>query len=143
MDEQVTGRVLVDGTAAGRVLATETPLSLWGGLDVEHVTIIDRRHPLHGQSLVDRVLVLPAGRGSSSASAMLLEAIVRGTAPLALLLGGVDEVMTMGVVVAEELFGASIPVLALHDGGFARALRASAAAIEPGGSVTLSLGLCV
>ncbi|MDT8307157.1 MAG: DUF126 domain-containing protein, partial [Anaerolineae bacterium] len=69
------GRALVDGEAEGEALVLSEPLSLWGGLDPETGEIIDRRHPASGEVVTGRVLVLPAGRGSSSASSILLEAV--------------------------------------------------------------------
>ncbi len=131
------GRVLVDGAAAGPVLATDTPLSLWGGLDVQTGTIIDRHHPLAGEVITDRILVLPAGRGSSAASTMLLEGIVNGKGPAALLLGGVDEVLAIGAIVAAELFARPIPVLELDELTFAAASEAACARIATGGHISL------
>ncbi|MDQ6815865.1 MAG: DUF126 domain-containing protein [Actinomycetota bacterium] len=131
------GRVLVDGAAAGSVLATDTTLSLWGGLDAQTGTIIDRHHPLAGEVITGRILVLPAGRGSSAASAMLLEGIVSDKGPAALLLAGVDEVLAIGAIVAAELFSKPIPVLELDAQTFAAASEAAYARIETGGRISL------
>jgi predicted aconitase with swiveling domain len=137
---RLTARVLIAGCAGGEVLASDTPLSLWGGLDVETGRIIDCHHPLEGQLIRDRVLVLPGGRGSSAASAMLLEALVAGTGPKALLLGGRDEVLTIGAVVAEALFGIAIPVVELDPETFAAALGAHRASIESDGQIRFDFG---
>jgi len=131
----VRGRVVVRGGAAGTVLATDTRLSLWGGLDVERAMIIDRHHPLVGEVITGRILVLPGGRGSSSSSAMLLETIVSGNGPAALLLGDRDDVLTIGAVVAEELFERTMPVLELDAEAFAAALAARTARIEESGRI--------
>ena len=53
--ELISGELLVPGQASGRVLATDEPLSLWGGLDPESGEVIDRRHPLSGLILAGRV----------------------------------------------------------------------------------------
>ena len=47
----MTGRVILAGTAEGPVLATQEPLSFWGGVDPATGRVIDVHHPLHGQSL--------------------------------------------------------------------------------------------
>lgn len=104
-------RVLVPGEAAGAVLRLDEPLSLWGGLDPESGEIIDRRHPQSGAHVTGRVLVLPRGRGSSSASSVLLEAVRLGTAPAAIVLAELDPVLALGAAVARELYGRSIPVV--------------------------------
>jgi predicted aconitase with swiveling domain len=45
----MNGRVLVDGSADGPILATRTPLSLWGGLDVGgRITFDDDDHTTEG-----------------------------------------------------------------------------------------------
>ncbi len=75
------GQPLVDGEASGTALTTETPLSFWGGVDPHSGVIIDRRHPLNGQSIAGRIFVLPSGRGSCSASGVLLESIANEVAP--------------------------------------------------------------
>ncbi|MEZ5801729.1 MAG: DUF126 domain-containing protein [Nitratireductor sp.] len=48
--------------------------------------IIDRWHPQHGQSMRGKVLLMASGRGSSSGSAVLAEAIRLGTGPVAIVL---------------------------------------------------------
>lgn len=107
------GEPLVAGRAAGRALILGEPLSLWGGLDPETGEIVDRRHPQSGQSVSGRILVLPWGRGSSSSSSILLEAVRRGTAPLALLLQESDPILVLGAAVALELYRRAPPVLVL------------------------------
>ena len=77
------GRAMVPGAAQGDVLRLDEPLSFWGGLDPETGRIIDRHHPQLDESVVGRVLVMPSGRGSSSASSALCEAIRAGTGPFA------------------------------------------------------------
>ena len=68
-------RMLIAGEARGTVLALDEPLSFWGGFDAETGTVIDRAHPQVGASLAGRVVVMPFGRGSSSGSSVLAEAI--------------------------------------------------------------------
>lgn len=108
-------RTLVAGAAAGVVLVLEEPLSLWGGLDPATGRVIDVRHPQHGAIVTDRVLVMPGGRGSSSSSSALAEAIRAGTAPAAIVLGEPDPILALGAIVGRELFGARVPVVALDE----------------------------
>ena len=110
---ELRGRVLADGSATGRALVLVEPLSLWGGLDPATGELIDAHHPQRGAMLTDRVLILPAGRGSSSSSSVLAEAARAGTAPAAILLGEADLILAVGAAVAEELYGRRIPVLVL------------------------------
>jgi uncharacterized protein len=104
-------RVLVAGAARARGLVLDAPLSFWGGLDAETGRIIDRRHPQLGAAVTGRILVLPAGRGSSSSSSVLAEALFRRTGPAGILLRHADPIIVLGVIVADELYGAAIPVV--------------------------------
>jgi predicted aconitase with swiveling domain len=110
-------RTLVAGTAEGPALVLDEPLSLWGGLDPETGSIIDTRHPQRGANVAGRVLVMPAGRGSSSSSSVLAEAIRAGTGPAAIVLGEPDPILALGAIVARELFGTSIPVVVTAESG--------------------------
>jgi uncharacterized protein len=113
VDVNLLGRALTPGPAAGAALVLEAPLSLWGGLDAESGVIVDRRHPQDGQMVTGRVLVMPAGRGSSSASSVLAEAIRLGTAPAAFLLREPDAVLVIGALVGAELYGRSCTIVVL------------------------------
>jgi predicted aconitase with swiveling domain len=106
----VEARLLVPGFAHGEAAVLDEPLSLWGGMDPATGRVIDRRHPQLGRELAGKVLVMPSGRGSSSSSSILAEAIRAGTAPAAVLLQEPDPIIVLGAVVAEELYGRSIPV---------------------------------
>lgn len=108
-----SARALVAGEAEGEALVLSQPLSLWGGLDPQSGEIIDRRHLASGAVVTGRVLVLPAGRGSSSASSILLEAVRLGTAPAAIITAEPDPILALGATVARELYGHTPPVLVL------------------------------
>ena len=114
------GRVIVAGEGAGQALVSSEPLSFWGGYDFHTGEIIDRRHPLSGQNAAGRVLAVPFTRGSSTTTAVLLEAVRAGTAPAALLTTGPDSFFALASIVAEEMYGRAIPVVALAHEDFAR-----------------------
>lgn len=99
------------GSAEGPALVLDEPLSLWGGVDPATATIVDRLHPQHGVSLTGAVVFMPFGRGSSSASSILVEMVRLGTAPAAFVLRGPDEMLTIGSLVADELYGTVVPVV--------------------------------
>ena len=88
----------------------EEPLSFWGSLDPTTGRIIDRLHPQAGARLAGRVLMMPAGRGSSSGSATLAEAIRLDVGPAAILLLKRDAIVIVGALVAAELYGRLRPV---------------------------------
>lgn len=103
---------IVSGIAQGMILASDTPLSFWGGYDPATGEIIDRRHPLAGRNASGRILVLPSGRGSCSGSGVLLEAIRNGTAPAAIITSHIDPIIGLGAILGDEMYAAH-PVLVL------------------------------
>lgn len=86
-------------------------LSLWGGMDPATGELIDAHHPQRGTMLTGRIVVMPAGRGSSSSASVLAEAVRAGTAPAAIVLGEADLILAIGAAVAEELYGRHVPVV--------------------------------
>jgi predicted aconitase with swiveling domain len=104
-------RVLVPGTATGPAVVLEEPLSFWGGFDPATGLLVDPHHPQVGAELAGCVLVMPAGRGSSSSSSVLAEAVRAGTAPAAVVLGEPDPIVALGAIVAEELYGTAPPIV--------------------------------
>jgi predicted aconitase with swiveling domain len=119
------GRTLAPGEGEGHALVLEEPLSFWGGLDPATGRVIDVHHPQRGALVAGRVLMLPAGRGSSSSSYVLAEAIRAGTAPAAIVLLEPDRIVVLGAIVARELYGHHVPVVQL-DGSTYDRLVASA-----------------
>lgn len=113
----VAVKTLVGGRAEGEVVVLDEPLSFWGGYDPEIGRIIDRRHPQLGVSLVDVIVILPAGRGSSSSTSVLAEAIRLGTAPAGIVLTSPDAIIALGAMVAEELYGTTMPVVVMTESG--------------------------
>lgn len=112
------GRAVVSGCASGEVLYSETGLSFWGGVSPKSGIIVDRHHPLSGLSLHGKILAIPAGRGSCTGSQVILELLLNGNAPAAIVLCHTDEIIALGAIVAEELFNKKLPVLCLEESAF-------------------------
>lgn len=112
------GRSLVAGRAEGELLFAEMGLGFWGGVDPFTGEVIDRHHPLSGQNLAGRVLAIPSGRGSCTGSSVMMELLSGEHAPSALVLAEADEILTLGVLVAELLFQRSIAVLCIGHEAF-------------------------
>lgn len=115
VEHTIQGRVFVAGEAQGKILRLSEPLSLWGGLNPDTGEIIDRHHPEYGLSLTGQILVMPMGRGSSSASSVLLEAVRQKTAPAAMILAEMDGILVLGAVVAREIYDIALPILVVKD----------------------------
>jgi cis-L-3-hydroxyproline dehydratase len=86
------------------LLVSHVSLSFWGGIDPVTGIVVDTSHPLHGQCVTDTVLCLPSGRGSCTASQVLLELILNQKAPKAFCFRDVDGLACVGAIIAQEVF---------------------------------------
>ena len=116
-------RSILGGTASGPIIATTEALSFWGGIDPANGLIIDVHHPLHGTCVTGAILMMPSTRGSCTGSGVLLDLALTGRAPAALIFSEEEDVVTLGALIAAEMFQCSLPVLRLTDAAF-RALAA-------------------
>ena len=131
-------RALTPGRAAGRIALLSAPLSLWGGLDLASGAICDVNHPQHGVDLRGRIVAMKAARGSSSSSSALVEAIRRGNAPAAILLGAVDPILVIGSLVAADLYRVEVPIVLVPDADWGR-LEDGAQAVVVAGADAASI----
>ena len=113
------GRNLVTGRAGASVLLSDIPLSFMGGVDPATGDIIDTHHPLCGQNVSGKILAIPSGRGSCSGSGVLVELLLNGCSPAGLLFAHDETILTLGAIIAEELFQRSLPIVRLTHKDFA------------------------
>ena len=138
-DITLQGRVIIRGEARGRALVSHEPLSFWGGYDWKTGEIIDRRHRLSGSIAKDKILAVPFTRGSSTTTAVLLEAIRAGTAPAAIITTDTDFFFALASVVAEELYGTPLPLVALAENDFVQLQTDDEVHITQSGAVIVYL----
>lgn len=138
MDELILhGRAFIPGLARGEALVSREPLSFWGGYDWKTGEIIDRRHPLSGSIASGKILAIPFTRGSSTTTAVLLEAIRAGTAPCAIITTAADFFFALASVVAAELYNTPIPLVAIADADFSKLRTGGYISIENDGRVVV------
>jgi predicted aconitase with swiveling domain len=131
------GKVIIRGEARGKALVSNEPLSFWGGYDWKTGEIIDRRHVLSGSIAKDRILAVPFTRGSSTTTAVLLEAIRAGTAPAAIITTDTDFFFALASVVAEELYRSPLPLVALAESDFAKLQTGDELILKDSGEVII------
>jgi len=137
-DRVIAGRPIVEGDAEGEALVTQDALSFWGGYDFHTGEIIDKHHPLAGVRAAGRILAVPFSKGSSTTTAVLLEAVRAGTAPAAILTTGADSFFALASIVAGLMYGKSFPVIALEPDEFARLRSGDRLAVERDGTIRYS-----
>lgn len=131
------GKVIIPGEAQGEALVSREPLSFWGGYDWKTGEIIDRRHILSGAIAVGKIFAVPFTRGSSTTTAVLLEAIRAQTAPAAIITTDTDFFIALASVVADELYKSPLPLVALEEADFAKLKSGDTVRVALGGTVTI------
>ncbi len=132
----MANRTLVAGTAEGEVLVLDESLSFWGGLEPTTGEIIDRQHPQSGTILSGKVLLMRSGRGSSSGSSVLAEAIRLGTGPVAIIMLESDEIVTLGAIVADELYEVTVPVVVADPEVYERLSSGEVVSVAANGTIS-------
>lgn len=135
---KILGTPVISGAASGKLLISHEPLSFWGGYDAATGEIIDRRHSLSGHNAAGCVLALPGARGSSTGSQVLLEAIRAGTAPAALITTESDFFFALASVIADELYGKPLPMVAISEAEFAGLKTGDVITIEVDGLIRIA-----
>lgn len=115
----MTATRILPGTGEGPVLAMDQGISFWGGVDPEAASIIDEHHPAYRAELNGRVVMMPTSRGSCSGSGVILDMMLSGLAPAALIFSEAEDVATLGALIGAEMFGRSLPVLRVSPDDFA------------------------
>ena len=125
-------RTVLPGDAQGEIVSTTEPLSFWGGVDPGTGNVIDVHHPLRARSLTGCVLFMPTSRGSCTGSGVILDLILSGRGPAALVFSEAEDVLTLGALIAAEMFDKPTPVVRLDPDTFARVSSARMAKISDG-----------
>src|SRR5262249_61645114 len=109
----------------------------WGGAAFRPGACIEARHPLAGVRAAGRILAVPFSKGSSTTTAVLLEAVRAGTAPAAILTTGVDSFFALASIVADVMYGKAFPVVALEPEDFASLRTGDRIVVSPSGAIQL------
>ena len=133
----ITGKPVIAGSAKGVALVSAEPLSFWGGYDWKSGEITDRRHPLSGSNAKGKILAIPFTRGSSTTTAVLLEAIRAKTAPVAIITTATDFFFALASVVADELYTQPLPLVAVSKSDFAHLQTGDQIEIDERGIITV------
>ena len=105
------GRGLIAGTAAGELLSSKRAFTFAHGVDPRTGDVTDVHSELVGSSVRGKILVYPFGKGSTTGSSWFLEAVRLGNGPVAIVTEGPDLTAVIGSVMANLLYGKTIPVL--------------------------------
>jgi len=95
------GRKVYKGSARGPALVSAEAISFYGGVDPATGKVVEKGHPLEGQSITGKVLVFPTGKGSTVGSYIIYDMKKRGTAPAAIVNREIETIIAVGAIIAE------------------------------------------
>jgi predicted aconitase with swiveling domain len=95
------GRVIKAGQAEGIALVSSEPISFFGMVNTETGIVIEKGHPLEGESLVGKVLVFPTGKGSTVGSYSLYRLAKAGLAPAAIINAESEPIVAVGAIISD------------------------------------------
>ncbi len=94
------GRMISPGTAEGEAIVSRDPIGFYGGIDAKTGRVIEKGHPLEGQSVTGKVLVFPCGKGSTVGSYVIYGLKRNGVAPAAIVNKETETIVATGVILA-------------------------------------------
>jgi predicted aconitase with swiveling domain len=115
---EIAATCVLPGTGDGLLLFTQQAISFWGCVDPVTGNITDKRHELFGESISEKVLVFPFGKGSSTGSLMLLELLRINLAPAAIINVRTEPLLATGPVVGKHFYGKSFPIVNIDETDF-------------------------
>ena len=107
--KQLQGRTIKAGNGKGIALVSPEPIGFLGGIDPDTGQVIEKGHPLEGQSISGRVLVFPTGKGSTVGSYTMYRLAKNGLAPAAIINAQSEAIVAVGAIIS------NIPMVDLID----------------------------
>lgn len=89
-DTVIRGRGVIPGTVEGEALVCPASITGWGGIDPATGVIKDYDNPAKGETIKDKILVIPGSKGSNGWSCYFSITRVSGAAPRGLIISDVD-----------------------------------------------------
>jgi predicted aconitase with swiveling domain len=112
------GKVMLTGRGAGPALVTAMPMNFTASftkpmnlIPSRRAQVMDRHHDLFKKNIEGSVLVFPACIGSTFTGMVLMQLMVEGHAPVAMIVRHADPLLVSGAVLAEVWFKKGVPVV--------------------------------
>ena len=94
------GRTIYPGKAEGIALVSKQPIGFYGGIDAKTGIVIEKGSELEGESVKDRVIVFPCGKGSTVGSYVIYGLKKNGVAPAAIVNSETETIVATGAILA-------------------------------------------
>ncbi len=98
---ELNGRKVFTGKATGEALVSEEGISFYGGVDPDSGNVVEKGHPLEGESIAGKILVFPQGKGSTVGSYTMYRLKKNGKAPAAIINKECETIVAVGAIISE------------------------------------------
>ena len=105
------GRGVAPGRAEGQALVSRQPFMFAHGVEPGTGQVTDIRSDILGQSMKQKVLIFPYGKGSTTGSAWFLETVRQGNGPAAIINQETEPIIATAVTLARKLYNVEIPLV--------------------------------
>ena len=93
------GRGISRGRGSGEILVSPAPLTFLSGVNPDTGVVVERGHPLEGESISGKVLAFGHGKGSTVGSYVLYALRRNGKAPAAIINTRADPIIAVGAII--------------------------------------------
>lgn len=94
-------RNIAKGKGKGELIVSSQPISFLGGVDPETGIVIDPNHELKGESIKDKVLFIPGGKGSTVGSYVIFQMKKNNTSPKAIICLNAEPIIATGAIMSD------------------------------------------
>lgn len=88
------------GKVEGEAIVSSEPIGFYGGIDLNTGVVIDKGHPLEGQSVTGKILVFPNGKGSTVGSYVIYGLERNKVGPLGIINKETETIVATGAILA-------------------------------------------
>ena len=97
----ISCRSIAKGKGKGELIVSKEPISFLGGVNPENGNVIDPNHDLNGESIKDKVLFIPGGKGSTVGSYVIFQMMKNNTAPKAIICLNAEPIIATGAIMSD------------------------------------------
>jgi len=94
------GRTISPGKTEGKAIVSTEPIGFYGGIDAKTGIVIEKGHPLEGESVTGKILVFPNGKGSTVGSYVIYGLAKNGVGPAGIINKETETIVATGVILA-------------------------------------------
>lgn len=97
---KLKAHVVSRGIAEGEAIVTSKPISFLGSVDTKTGVVIEEGHELEGESIREKVLVFPHGKGSTVGSYAIYQLKKNSAAPCAMINTKSEPIVAVGAIIS-------------------------------------------